>query len=99
MDLTAVKNLLLGGIAIGSLTAGLFFLRFWRTTGDRLFLFFAVALGVEALVRIVLGLSAISQESEPFIFALRVVSYGLIIAAIIDKNRATSSRTASKGLP
>ena len=96
MDLTAVKNLLLGGIAIGSLTAGLFFLRFWRTTGDRLF---AVALGVEALVRIVLGLSAISQESEPFIFALRVVSYGLIIAAIIDKNRATSSRTASKGLP
>jgi Family of unknown function (DUF5985) len=62
--------------------------RFWRTTGDRFFLFFAVALAVEALVRIVLGLGAVSQESEPFIYLLRAVSYGLIIIAVIDKNRA-----------
>jgi hypothetical protein len=88
VDLAALKSLVLGGIAAGSLTAGLFFLRFWRTTGDRLFLFFAVALGVEALVRITLGLSVMSQESEPLIYILRLLSYGLIIAAIVDKNRA-----------
>jgi Family of unknown function (DUF5985) len=90
MDLAAIKGFVLGGIAVGSMTAGLFFLRFWRTTGDRLFLFFAVALGVEALVRIVLALSAVSQESEPFIYLLRILSYGLIIVAIIDKNRTPS---------
>jgi hypothetical protein len=90
MDIVALKTLILGGVAVGCLTAGLFFLRFWKTTRDRLFLFFAVALGVEALVRIVMGLSAISQESEPFIYILRVVSYGLIIIAIIDKNRTAA---------
>jgi hypothetical protein len=90
VDLTAVKGFVLGGIAVGSLTAALFFLKFWRTTRDRLFLFFAFALGVEALVRSVLAVSAISQESEPFIYLLRVVSYGLIIVGVIDKNREPS---------
>jgi hypothetical protein len=89
MDVIAVKGLLLGGIAVGSLTAGLFFLKFWHRTGDRLFFFFAVALGLEALVRIVLGLGAISQESEPFIYLLRVLSYGMIIAGVVDKNRSS----------
>jgi uncharacterized membrane protein HdeD (DUF308 family) len=90
VDIVVVKSLVLGGIAGGSLTAGLFFLKFWRTTQDRLFLFFAVALGVEALVRIVLGLSVVSQENEPFFYLLRVVSYGLIIIAVVDKNRTPS---------
>ena len=88
MDIIAMKGLLLGGVAIGSLTAGLFFLRFWRTTGDRFFLFFAVAFGLEALVRVVLGLSALSQESEPFIYGLRLLSYAFIIVAVVDKNRS-----------
>jgi hypothetical protein len=75
-------------MAESSLTAGLFFLRFWRTTGDRFFLFFAVAFGLEALVRVILGLSALSQESEPFIYGLRLLSYGCIIVAVVDKNRS-----------
>lgn len=90
MDMVAVGSLLLGAVAMGSLAAGLFFLRFWRMTGDRLFLFFAVALGVEALVRTILGLGAVPRESEPFIYVLRLISYGLIIVGIVDKNRAQS---------
>ena len=89
MTLTALHSLILGGVAAGCLTAALFFLRFWRTTNDRFFLFFAVALGVEAVVRIVMGLNAIPHESEPFIYVLRALSYGLIITAIIDKNRVS----------
>jgi hypothetical protein len=34
---------LLGAISMASLIAGLFFLRFWKDTGDRFFLFFAVS--------------------------------------------------------
>jgi hypothetical protein len=33
---------LLGAIAMASLVAALFFLRFWRDTKDRLFLFFSI---------------------------------------------------------
>ena len=88
MDINAMKSLLLGGVAMGSLIAGLFFLRFWRTTGDRFFLFFAVAFGVEAFGRVILGVSALSQESEPFIYGLRLLSYAFIIVAVVDKNRS-----------
>ena len=35
--------MLLGAISMASLIAGLFFLRFWKDTGDRFFLFFAVS--------------------------------------------------------
>ena len=36
-----MNHMLLGGIAVGSFIAGLFFLRYWRITRDRFFLFFA----------------------------------------------------------
>ncbi|HEX6435777.1 MAG TPA: DUF5985 family protein [Candidatus Binatia bacterium] len=40
--------MLLGAISMASLIAGLFFLRFWKDTGDRFFLFFAVSFLIEA---------------------------------------------------
>jgi hypothetical protein len=77
---------------MASLVAALFFLRFWRDTKDRFFLFFAIAFGVDALHRVALGLTSVSQEHEPFFYVVRLVSYGLIIAAIVDKNRAHGTR-------
>jgi len=82
-----MNSLLLGAIAMASLVAALFFLRFWRDTHDRFFLLFAVAFLVEALNRAALGLTNIAQEQEPFFYFVRLVAYGLIIVAIIDKNR------------
>ena len=34
---------MLGGLVMGCFVAGLFFLRFWRKTHDRLFAIFAIA--------------------------------------------------------
>jgi ABC-type Fe3+-siderophore transport system permease subunit len=45
---------ILGATALASLVAALFFLRFWRDTRDRLFCFFAIAFGIDALHRVVL---------------------------------------------
>ena len=47
-----MENFLLGIIVSASLTAALFFLKFWRSTRDVLFLSFALAFAVEGLKRI-----------------------------------------------
>ena len=46
---------LLGAIAAASLVAGLFVLRFWRDTGDGLFLAFGLAFLLEGVNRTVLA--------------------------------------------
>ncbi|HEV8723667.1 MAG TPA: DUF5985 family protein [Candidatus Binatia bacterium] len=78
---------LLGAIAMASLTVGLFFLRFWKDTGDRLFLFFAMSFLLEGLNRAALGLSRNPNEDQPFFYFVRFLSYVLILIAIVNKNR------------
>jgi Family of unknown function (DUF5985) len=87
-----VNAVILGAIAMATLVASLFFLRFWKNTRDRFFLFFAIAFFVEALNRVVLGLTTVAQEHEPFFYLVRLLAFGLIIVAIIDKNRAKNLR-------
>jgi hypothetical protein len=84
--------MILGAIAMASLVATLFFLRFWRKTHDGFFLLFAMAFFIEALSRAALGLTATSQEYEPVFYIMRLLAFGLIIVAIVQKNRATGSR-------
>jgi lipoprotein signal peptidase len=76
-----------GAVAMASLVAALFFLRFWRQTRDRFFLLFSLAFGLDAMTRLVLALSDIAGEQEPFYYLARLVMFGLILLAIIDKNR------------
>jgi hypothetical protein len=80
----------LGAIAMASLTLGLFFLRFWKDTGDRLFLFFALSFLLEGLSRTALGLSHNQNEEQPFFYFVRFLSYVLILVAIVNKNRTKS---------
>ena len=82
-----MNQLLLGGIAMACLIIGMFFLRFWRNTGDRFFLFFAISFGLEGINRALLGIYQTSSENEPLFYLIRLLSFVLIIVAIIDKNR------------
>jgi hypothetical protein len=91
MDMLVMKGMLLGAIALGSAAAGLFFLRFWNVTNDRLFLCFSLACFLEALSRILMGISAVSSDEDPVIYLIRLIAYGLIIFGIVDKNRKRSS--------
>jgi Family of unknown function (DUF5985) len=83
-----MAQFLSGVVFAGSLTAALFFLRFWRQTGDRLFALFALAFAVFAASR--LGLAALdeSNEARPWVYLLRLAAFVLIIGAVADKNRA-----------
>jgi hypothetical protein len=71
------------------LVVALFFLRFWRQTRDRLFLFFAAAFGIFMTERIVRGGMIIDTEMAPFVYGTRLIAFLLIIVAIVDKNRRT----------
>ncbi len=94
-----MKLFFLGAIAMASLVAALFFLRFWRDTGDRFFLFFAAAFSVEVINRMALGLGDLSEETEPFLYMVRLFSFLLILAAIVDKNRRKHMQTGKTGKP
>jgi hypothetical protein len=83
-SLTAV---LAGAVAMASFVAALFFLKYWRSTRDSFFLLFALAFGIDALSRFVLGIARVSDESEPLYYIPRLVAFSLIILAIVLKNR------------
>lgn len=87
-----MDTLLAGGIATASLVAGLFFFRFWRSSGDRFFLFFALSFWIEGLNRFALYSLAGLDDNSPIYYAIRLVAYGLILAAIIDKNRKSRTK-------
>ena len=80
--------MLIGGIAVAFFVAGLFFLRFWRVTHDRFFLLFALAFWLEGGHRVVIYRLAGGDEASPLYYLPRLVAYGLIIAAIVLKNRS-----------
>ena len=83
---------LLGAIAMASLVAGLFFLRFWRDTGDSFFLFFSVSFFVEGLNRFALAMTSDPNEGRPFFYFVRFLSFLLILVAIVHKNMSNKAR-------
>lgn len=78
--------ILAGAIAMGSLVVSLFFLRFWRSTRDRFFLFFACSFFLEGVNRVLLAMHSVSSEDSPGYYLIRLLAYGLILIAILDKN-------------
>ena len=73
--------------ATASLVAGLFFLRFWRDTSDRLFAFFGAAFLLLSASWALLALYSPTDEARPYVYAVRLVAFLLIVAAMIEKNR------------
>ena len=84
----ALDAVFAGAIAMASLTIALFFLRFWKATHDRFFLFFALSFGLEAVSRILFLVQPLSVD-DPVVYMVRLVAYVLILIAIVDKNRQT----------
>lgn len=78
-----------GACAVSAATVALFFLKFWRQTRDRLFGMFSLAFMALAVNWMVLGLLDPKSESRHAAYVFRLLAFGLIVAAIIDKNRRT----------
>jgi hypothetical protein len=93
--LTNISEFLLGGIAMGDVVAGLFFLRYWKMTGDRLFLFFAWSFAFGAVSRWILAINVTTTETEPVVYIVRAISYVTILLGIADKNRTSIKKLLS----
>ena len=86
-----MHQIIAGAVAMGLGVAGLFFLRFWRRTHDRLFAFFAIAFFILAGNRVVLTLTTLPEDKAD-LYWIRFFSFVMILAAIIDKNWDRSRR-------
>jgi hypothetical protein len=75
-------------LTMASLVAGLFFFRYWKVSGDRLFAFFAVAFAMLAVNWLALAAIAPAFEARHLLYLVRLVAFVVIIVGILDKNRA-----------
>jgi hypothetical protein len=85
---TTLYTFMLGGLVMGCFVAGLFFLRFWRKTRDRLFAIFAIAFWLLGVNWLALAFTQ-QDEVKTIYYAVRLLAFVLILYAIIDKNRAS----------
>jgi len=83
---TPIESLISGALAAGYLIAGLFFLRFWNRTRDRLFLAFAAAFALMALNNALPVVLGVPQEERGGIYLIRLAAFVLIIVAVLAKN-------------
>ena len=77
-----------GAIVMAYLVAALYFLRFWRETRDRLFVFFTAAFVALAVQRSLLTLLQPQEGTlETALYVLRLAAFLSIVVGIVDKNR------------
>jgi hypothetical protein len=80
-------HFLSGAITMGFVIAGLFFLRFWKRTGEGLFIAFALAFWLLGLTQSLLTFTDIPVEERSWLYLLRLAAFSLILISIWDKNR------------
>lgn len=83
-----MADLVSGAIVMGCIVIGAIFWRFWSKSLDRLFAYFAAAFWLFGLNHLILALTERASELRPYIYLIRLTAFLLIIAAIVEKNRA-----------
>jgi hypothetical protein len=80
-----------GAISFACGIVGLFFLRFWKQTDDRLFQIFAIAFWVLAVERFIpVYLVMNDDDSRNPLYLVRFIAFMLIGLAILQKNQLRS---------
>lgn len=75
-----------GGLATMSALAAIFFSRFWVTSRDRLFLYFALGFGMLAIHWAALALTSPPVEARHELYVVRLAAFLLIFFGIVEKN-------------
>ena len=79
-------EMLSGALLFSYFIAGIHFCRFWRRTGDRLFLHFAAAFWLFAPNQLATSIPVVANETSGYEYLLRILGFIVILAAIVDKN-------------
>jgi hypothetical protein len=89
--MTPINFMLIGAITLACAIISLFFLRSWKSTQDRFFLFFAGSFMLQSISTLMKGLidySSDNEDNNPLIYLIRLLAFIIILIAIVDKNRA-----------
>ena len=78
--------LLTGAIVLAAAMVGLHFLRFWKATRDRFFLLFALSFFIQSAQWLHSGLYQGADDYSPLYYLWRLLAYGLIAYAIVQRN-------------
>ncbi|MGQ0844011.1 MAG: DUF5985 family protein [Sporichthyaceae bacterium] len=81
-----MSDFLQGATMLAGFAIALFFVRYWRDTGERLFGVFALAFAIFASSRIVLFALDTDSEARTWVYGMRALTFLMIIVAILDKN-------------
>ena len=81
-----------GALTMASWTIALFFLKFWRTSRDRLLAGFAAAFAALGVNWLLLAIFEPSKESQHYVYLVRLLAFILLIACVVDKNRSDRKR-------
>jgi hypothetical protein len=76
-----------GATAAACSVIALIFMKYWRGTRDRLFLFFSVAFWILSLNWVGLAATDPHREARHWAYVLRVAAFTSIILGVLDKNR------------
>lgn len=87
-----IYEILSGALMMACFVVGLFFLRFWKKSHDRLFFMFGIAFFLLAVERLVLGYVGVKNELGPSVYLIRLSAFIMILMAIIHKNRGSSEK-------
>jgi len=87
-----LSQVLSGAIMMAYFVAGLFFLKFWQQTRDRLFAMFAAAFFLLSLNYLVLTPAAQVDERVPLHYTVRFFGFLIILLGVLDKNYSKRKR-------
>lgn len=87
-----------GAIMMAFCVAALCFLKFWRRTHDRFFLWFSLAFWIMAINRLFMVLLApdrlVPDEKHAMLYVVRLVAFAILLLAIFEKNRKPRSTSS-----
>jgi hypothetical protein len=82
-----VNDFIGGAIVMGFAVAALMFLKFWRKTGEGLFLAFAASFLLLGITQTLLSLGGFVDEERSWLYLLRLAAFLLILFAMWWQNR------------
>ena len=98
-----VAFFLSGMSAATFLFAGVFFLKFWRSSSDKFFLYFSIACWMLSIERVALVVAdfidpqlTLTSEAFSFIYLIRMSAFVIIFLAVYKKNREASIQNKNK---
>ncbi|MBA3540999.1 MAG: hypothetical protein H0T79_15415 [Deltaproteobacteria bacterium] len=89
--MTTLPLFMYGMLTLGCVAIGVMFLKFWRVSRDRFFVWFAIAFWIFGAGWIIRAVVPTIKDDGHLIYAPRLLGFLMILAAIYDKNRRSRS--------